>query len=233
MDIDKIKVVAFDADDTLWHNERYFREAEDQFAQLVGEYLPKEEAINVLFSHEMKHLAIYGYGIKGFVLSMVETAITISKDSISSQKIQQILEIGRNMMNKPVELLDGVERVFEALKTDYRLILATKGDLIDQERKLNKSGLEHHFHHIEVMSEKKEADYKRLIGHLDIEAHEFLMIGNSMKSDIVPVLNIGGNAIHIPHEITWQHEIVDKEDIKEHNFLTLDKVTSILPHLKK
>ena len=233
MDIDKIKVVAFDADDTLWHNERYFREAEDQFAQLDGEYLPKEEAINVLFSHEMKHLAIYGYGIKGFVLSMVETAITISKDSISSQKIQQILEIGRNMMNKPVELLDGVERVFEALKTDYRLILATKGDLIDQERKLNKSGLEHHFHHIEVMSEKKEADYKRLIGHLDIEAHEFLMIGNSMKSDIVPVLNIGGNAIHIPHEITWQHEIVDKEDIKEHNFLTLDKVTSILPHLKK
>ncbi|MGD1958501.1 MAG: HAD family hydrolase [Fulvivirga sp.] len=233
MDIDKIKVVAFDADDTLWHNERYFREAEDQFAQLVGEYLPKEEAINVLFSHEMKHLAIYGYGIKGFVLSMVETAITISKDSISSQKIQQILEIGRNMMNKPVELLDGVERVFEALKTDYRLILATKGDLIDQERKLNKSGLEHHFHHIEVMSEKKEADYKRLIGHLDIEAHEFLMIGNSMKSDIVPVLNIGGNAMHIPHEITWQHEIVDKEDIKEHNFLTLDKVTSILPHLKK
>ncbi|MEM9297453.1 MAG: HAD family hydrolase [Bacteroidota bacterium] len=233
MDIDKIKVVAFDADDTLWHNERYFREAEDQFAQLVGEYLPKEEAINVLFSHEMKHLAIYGYGIKGFVLSMVETAITISKDSISSQKIQQILEIGRNMMNKPVELLDGVERVFEALKTDYRLILATKGDLIDQERKLNKSGLEHHFHHIEVMSEKKEADYKRLIGHLDIEAHEFLMIGNSMKSDIVPVLNIGGNAIHIPHEITWQHEIVDKEDINKHNFLTLDKVTSILPHLKK
>ena len=233
MDIDKIKVVAFDADDTLWHNERYFREAEDQYAQLVGEYLPKEEAINVLFSHEMKHLAIYGYGIKGFVLSMVETAITISKDSISSQKIQQILEIGRNMMNKPVELLDGVERVFEALKTDYRLILATKGDLIDQERKLNKSGLEHHFHHIEVMSEKKEADYKRLIGHLDIEAHEFLMIGNSMKSDIVPVLNIGGNAIHIPHEITWQHEIVDKEDINKHNFLTLDKVTSILPHLKK
>ncbi|MEO1097301.1 MAG: HAD family hydrolase [Bacteroidota bacterium] len=233
MDIDKIKVVAFDADDTLWHNERYFREAEDQFAQLVGEYLPKEEAINVLFSHEMKHLAIYGYGIKGFVLSMVETAITISKGSISSQKIQRILEIGRNMMNKPVELLDDVERIFEVLKTDYRLILATKGDLIDQERKLNKSGLEHHFHHIEVMSEKKEADYERLIGHLDIEAHEFLMIGNSMKSDIVPVLNIGGNAIHIPHEITWQHEIVDKEDIKEHNFLTLDKLTSILPHLKK
>ncbi|MEM9390464.1 MAG: HAD family hydrolase [Bacteroidota bacterium] len=233
MDIDRIKVVAFDADDTLWHNEHYFREAEDQFAQLVDDYLPKEEAINVLFSHEMKHLAIYGYGIKGFVLSMVETAITISKGSISSQKIQRILEIGRNMMNKPVELLDDVERVFEALKLDYRLILATKGDLIDQERKLNKSGLVDHFHHIEVMSEKKEVDYKRLIGHLDIKAHEFLMIGNSMKSDIVPVLNIGGNAIHIPHEITWQHEIVDKEDIKEHNFLTLDKLTSILPHLKK
>ena len=161
MDIEKIKVIAFDADDTLWHNEHYFREAEDLFAGLVAEYLPKEKAINVLFSHEMKHLAIYGYGIKGFVLSMVETAIDISNGAISSQKIQRILEIGRNMMNKPVDLLDDVESVFSALKADYRLILATKGDLIDQQRKLVKSGLEHHFHHVEVMSEKKEQDYQR------------------------------------------------------------------------
>ncbi|MEM6525404.1 MAG: HAD family hydrolase [Bacteroidota bacterium] len=230
MDIEQLKVVAFDADDTLWHNENYFREAEEKFAALVSEYLPKEEAINVLFSHEMKHLGIYGYGIKGFVLSMVETAIDISKNSISADRIQQILEIGRNMMNKPVNLLDDVERVFNTLKERYRLILATKGDLIDQERKLVKSGLERYFHHVEVMSEKKEADYQRLIGHLDIKPYEFLMIGNSMKSDIVPVLNIGGNAIHIPHEIVWQHEIVDEEDVRGHKFLTVDKLSDILPY---
>lgn len=232
MDIENIKVVAFDADDTLWHNEHYFREAEDQFAALLSNYLPKDEAINTLFSHEMKYLALYGYGIKGFVLSMIETALEVSGGTISSDKIQSILEIGRNMMNKPVELLDDVEPVFEELKKEYRLILATKGDLIDQQRKLIKSGLEHHFHHVEVMSEKKEEDYRRLIAHLDIQPQEFVMIGNSMKSDIVPVLNVGGNAIHIPHEITWQHEIVHDEDVKGHKFLTLKKLVDIVPHFK-
>ncbi len=224
----QIKVIAFDADDTLWHNEIYFREAEDQFAALLSEHMPKDELINALFSHEMKHLDIYGYGIKGFVLSMVETAIDISNHTITGEKIQQILEIGRNMMNKPVDLMDDVETVFNHLKTDYRLILATKGDLIDQERKLRKSGLEHHFHHIEVMSDKKEEDYIRLIGHLDIDPEEFLMIGNSMKSDIVPVLNVGANAIHIPHDITWQHEIVEDEEIIKYHYLTVKQLSDVL-----
>ena len=137
------------------------------------------------------------------------------------------------MANEPVELLDEVHKVLVALREKYRLILATKGDLIDQERKLVKSGLSEYFHHVEVMSEKKEANYKRLIRHLDIRPAKFLMIGNSMKSDIVPVLNIGGNAIHIPHEITWQHEMVSNEEIKKYNFLTVAKLTDILPYLNK
>ena len=233
MNTDPIEVVAFDADDTLWYNERYFRKAEDQFAELVKDYLPRDQAINALFSKEMKLLPIYGYGIKAFVLSMVETAIEISKGAVSTDKIRQILAIGRVMANEPVELMDEVQKVLVALREKYRLILATKGDLIDQERKLVKSGLSEYFHHVEVMSEKKEANYKRLIRHLDIRPAKFLMIGNSMKSDIVPVLNIGGNAIHIPHEITWQHEMVSNEEIKKYNFLTVAKLTDILPYLNK
>jgi len=221
-------VIAFDADDTLWQNEVFFREAEDRFAALMAPFMPKEESINVLFSNEMKHLRLYGYGIKGFMLSMVETAMDISKGSIGAEAIYEILEIGRRMMNKPVELLDDVESIFNRLNGRYRLILATKGDLIDQERKLYKSGLEKHFHHVEVMSEKKEDDYRKLIRHLDIEPHEFLMVGNSMKSDIIPVLNIGGKAIHIPHEITWQHEMVEDGHVVKASYHQFEKLSDIL-----
>ena len=232
MDTKEIKIIAFDADDTLWQNEVFFREAEDKFAELMAPYMGKEQSINVLFSNEMKHLHLYGYGIKGFMLSMVETAMDISKGTISAEKIYEILEIGRRMMNKPVELLDDVESIFNQLNGKYRIILATKGDLIDQERKLYKSGLEKHFHHVEVMSEKKEGDYRKLIRHLDIEPHEFLMVGNSMKSDIIPVLNIGGKAIHIPHEITWQHELVEDGQEVKASYHQLDRLSDIVPVLR-
>ena len=206
-----IKVIAFDADDTLWVNEPFFREAEEKFASLLEDFMPQHAIMKELYRTEIENLRLYGYGIKGFMLSMVETALRISDHKMPSTVIDKIIRIGQEMLEKPVELLPGVEEVLKDLNGDYRIVLATKGDLVDQERKLRKSGLEKHFHHIEIMSEKRVSDYEKLIRHLDIHPSEFLMLGNSLKSDILPVLELGGYGIHIPFHITWVHEQVDHE----------------------
>jgi putative hydrolase of the HAD superfamily len=206
-----IKVIAFDADDTLWVNEPFFREAEEKFADLLADFMPQHSTMKELYRTEIENLWLYGYGIKGFTLSMIETAMRISDQNISTATVKKIIQIGREMLEKPVELIPGVEEVLKELNGDYRIVLATKGDLLDQERKLKKSGLESHFHHIEIMSEKKYSDFEKLIRHLDIKAHEFIMIGNSLKSDILPVLDLGGYGIHIPFHITWKHEIIAHE----------------------
>ncbi|MEN9609443.1 MAG: hypothetical protein RLZZ628_257 [Bacteroidota bacterium] len=226
----KIKVIAFDADDTLWVNEPYFRETETLFYQLLEDFLPTHELEKELLKIEIKNLPMYGYGIKGFMLSMVETALKVSDGKIGVEVIEKILQFGQAMLEKPVELLDGVKEVLHELKKDYRLVVATKGDLLDQERKLQKSGLESYFHHIEIMSEKREADYSKLIKHLDIAPNAFLMVGNSVKSDILPVLNIGGHAIHIPFHTTW---ILEKVDVKITNphFRQVDNIRQIVSYL--
>jgi putative hydrolase of the HAD superfamily len=226
----KIKVVAFDADDTLWVNEPYFRETEIKFCQLLEAFLPASEVEKQLLKIEIQNLPMYGYGIKGFMLSMVETALKVSNHQISIKTIEQILEYGKEMLEKPIDLLDGVNDVLKNLKKEYRLVVATKGDLLDQERKLQKSGLASYFHHIEIMSEKREADYSKLIKHLDIAPDAFLMVGNSLKSDILPVLNIGGHAIHIPFHTTWILEKVDIQ-ITNPNFKHVDTIRQILPYL--
>jgi len=173
---------------------------------------------------------LYGYGIKGFILSMIETSMRISSKTIPLEVIEKIISEGKELLQKPVELLPGVEDVLTALKGRYRLVMATKGDLLDQERKLKKSGLEHYFHHIEIMSDKQEKDYQKLIRHLDIQPDEFMMVGNSLKSDVLPVLNIGGHAIHVPYHITWAHEKV--EITLEHaQFRKVDALTDILPFM--
>jgi putative hydrolase of the HAD superfamily len=210
-----IKVIAFDADDTLWVNEPFFREAEEKFAKLLEDFMPRHSSLKELYRTEIENLNLYGYGIKGFMLSMIETAMRISDQKISLILVDKIIQIGREMLEKPVELLPGVEEVLRELNGDFRIVLATKGDLLDQERKLKKSGLASHFHHIEVMSEKKTPDYKKLLKHLDIQADEFLMLGNSLKSDILPVLDLGGFGIHIPFHITWEHETIAHEVIHE------------------
>lgn len=225
-----IKVIAFDADDTLWHNEAFFREAEDKFCALLEDYLPQHTIARELLKTEIDNLGLYGYGIKGFMLSMIETAIRISDKTIPAVAIERIMEYGQDLLRKPVQLIDDVEEVLMALKPKYKLVMATKGDLLDQERKLIKSGLGHYFHHIEIMSEKKEADFKKLIRHLDIDASDFLMIGNSLKSDVLPVLNIGGHGIHIPYHITWQHEAMDTS-IDHVNFRQVEKLKALLDYL--
>ena len=222
------KVIAFDADDTLWVNETYFRDAEKKFAKILSKYETQNKIEQELFKIEIKNLAIYGYGIKGFMLSMIECALEISNYSISQYEIDAILLIGKEMLNKPIELLDGVEEVLGELHNKYKLIVATKGDLLDQERKLEKSGLLKYFHHIEVMSEKKEVDFRKLIKHLDINSNELLMVGNSLKSDVLPLIKIGASAIHIPFHITWSHEEVSSEETKNSNFHTLSQLKDIL-----
>lgn len=225
---ENIKVIGFDADDTLWVNETYFREAEQEFARLLGAYETANKIDQELFKKEMENLDLYGYGVKGFVLSMVEMALEISNNQVSNQTIEAILDIGKTMLNKPVELLEGVDEVLETLSKKYRLIVATKGDLLDQERKLEKSGLLDYFHHIEVLSDKKEANYSKLLNHLDIKPSEFLMIGNSLKSDILPLVNLKAHAIHVPFHTTWAHETVSEEATNGKAYGTVKKLAEIL-----
>lgn len=222
-----IKVIAFDADDTLWVNEPYFRETEDKFCALLEDYMPLHSLQQELFKTEMQNLALYGYGIKGFMLSMVETALRVSNNTVSNVVMDRILGFGKDLLGRPIELLEGIEGVLHALKPHYRLVVATKGDLLDQERKLKKSGLESYFHHIEIMSDKQVADYEKLIRHLDIQPSEFLMIGNSLKSDVLPVLQLGGHGIHIPYHTTWEHEKIDHH-IEHENFRQLEHAGQLL-----
>lgn len=156
--------------------------------------------------------------------------MTISNKTISIQVVDKILEYGKELLQRPIELLDGVEETLQALHGKYKLVVATKGDLLDQRRKLHNSGLGHYFHHIEVMSDKQEQDYKDLLKRLEIQPEEFFMIGNSLKSDVLPVLGIGGHAVHIPFHTTWAHERIDYE-VKHKNFKTVERITEVLPFL--
>jgi putative hydrolase of the HAD superfamily len=225
-----IQVIAFDADDTLWVNEPYFQETERKFCALLEDFLPHHTIMQELFKSEMETLPLYGYGIKGFVLAMIETALRITENKVNMEVIEKIIQFGKDQMERPIEMLDGMEDALERLKKKYRLVVATKGDLVDQERKLKKSGLEHYFHHIEIMSDKQQADYTKLIRHLDISPENFLMIGNSLKSDIIPVLAIGGHAVHIPYHTTWAHEVIE-HTIEHPNFRQAEHIKDVLPDL--
>ncbi|MDD7885685.1 HAD family hydrolase [Flavivirga sp. 57AJ16] len=225
---ENIKVIGFDADDTLWVNETYFREAEEAFGALLSDYETPNKIDQELFKMEISNLSIYGYGVKAFVLSMVQSALELSNYDVPNKTIEAILDIGKNMLNKPVELLDGVEDVLEVLSKKYRLILATKGDLLDQERKLEKSGLTSYFHHIEVLSDKKEVNYSKLLNHLDIKPSEFLMVGNSLKSDVLPLVNIGAHAIHVPFHTTWAHEQVTEKDTNGKVYKTINSLRDVI-----
>lgn len=206
-----IKVIAFDADDTLWSNEPFFQEVERKYTELLSEYGSSKEISAELFKTEMNNLECLGYGAKAFTISMIETALRVSHQQIPAAMIQQIILLGKSLLEMPIELLPGVEETLKALKAEgrYRLVVATKGDLLDQERKLKRSGLTPYFDHIEIMSDKTEKEYTRLLQLLQVSPEEFLMVGNSLKSDIQPVLAIGGYGVHIPFEVMWQHEVVD------------------------
>ncbi|MCA0229907.1 MAG: HAD family hydrolase [Bacteroidetes bacterium] len=225
-----IKVVAFDADDTLWVNEPFFYETERKLCALLEDYLPHHTVSQELYRMQIQNLPLYGYGVKSFILSMIEMAMSVSEKTISLDVVEKIIGLGKEMLEKPIELLDDVEHVLHSLSGRYRLVVATKGDLLDQERKLKKSGLEHYFHHIEIMSEKREVDYRKLIKHLDIAPEEFVMIGNSLKSDVLPVLTMGGHGFHVPFHTTWAFEQIDHR-IEHANFKEFTSLKEVLAHL--
>jgi putative hydrolase of the HAD superfamily len=222
-----IKVIGFDADDTLWVNETYFRDAEDEFADLLSQFETKNKIDQELFKKEIENLPTYGYGVKGFTLSMVEMALELSNYSIPNKTIADILNIGKRMINQDVELLPDVEETLKKLSKNFKLIVITKGDLLDQERKLEKSNLLNYFHHIEVVSDKKEENYKKVLKHLEIDPSEFLMIGNSLKSDVLPLVNINAEAIHIPFHTTWQHEEAQVNTEMSKKYLTLKSINEL------
>ncbi|MCW3785787.1 HAD family hydrolase [Plebeiibacterium sediminum] len=223
----KFKWIGFDADDTLWENESYFREAEEEFCKMLKDYATAEELTKALYDIEVKNIKYYGYGIKGFVLSMIETGMQITDGKLSGEVLEEIISLGKELLNKPVCLIDGVAEVLESLKYwGYKLVVVTKGDLLDQEKKLQRSGLEKYFHHIEIVSDKQEENYQKLLNHLDVKPKDFLMVGNSLKSDVLPVLNIGGSAIHIPFHTTWIHEHVENVGELDH-FCEIKSISEI------
>lgn len=205
-----IKVIGFDADDTLWSNAVFFQEAEEQFKNLLASFMTAEELSKELYETEMRNMTWFGYGAMAFTLSMIETAVRVSSGKVSAQVLAEILQAGKSILAKPIELFPGVPDIFPPLGQRYRLVVVTKGDLLDQERKLEKSGLLPYFQHVEVVSEKHEANYRQLIQFMGIQPNEFLMVGNSLKSDVLPVLAVGGNAIHVPYASMWQHEWAEK-----------------------
>lgn len=202
-------VIGFDADDTLWHNETIFEATHERYRALLAHYHPAEIVDRTLFATEMRNLDLYGYGVKGFTLSAIETAIQLTDGKIRAEEIQQLIELGREMLAHPVVLLDGVAETLAMLAPKHRLLVITKGDLRDQERKLLKSGLAPHFEHVEIVSEKNEATYAAILRRHAIPAERFLMVGNSLKSDILPVLALGGAGAYVPYHLTWAAERVE------------------------
>ncbi len=201
-------LIAFDADDTLWHNEVLYRRARAKFEVVMAPYCAAEEAAQCLDQTEMRNLEPFGYGIKPFILSMVETAIELSQGQIPAGQIQKIVELAHEMVDADVELLEGVRDTVSRLAAVYPLMLVTKGDPLDQERKLRKSGLEEYFRYIEIMWDKTREKYAALFARYQVRPERFLMIGNSLRSDILPVIELGGRAIYIPYSLTWGHENV-------------------------
>jgi putative hydrolase of the HAD superfamily len=211
-EVPRFDVIGLDADDTLWHSEDSFHTVEARYVDLLAPYVPDGVDVRAaLRATEQRHIPISGYGVKAFTLSMVECAVDVTGGAVPGHVVGDVVALGMSMLSEPVRLLDGVPEVLADLGTDHRLVLITKGDLIHQTRKLAESGLAEHFHHVDVVSEKDEATYRRVLGGLGVEPQRFCMIGNSVRSDVLPVLAIGGAAVHIEYHVTWEHEVVDHD----------------------
>ena len=221
-------VIAFDGDDTLWHNETIFSMTHERFGQLLEPYQPAEVVMARLVEAERANLALFGYGIKGFALSMVETAIDVTEGRVTAAEIATILDYAKEMLVHPTELLDGVEEAVDAVAAaGHRLMVITKGDLFDQESKLARSGLVERFEAVEILSEKDEAAYRRVLRRHGVDPAQFVMVGNSLRSDILPVLAIGGHAVYVPYHITWHHEQVELDPDADHGFVEIPSLAAL------
>ena len=227
-----IRVVGLDGDDTLWHNETRFNLTQNELRDLLRRHVPDADVHAHLAEMEMKNLGIYGYGVKAFTLSMIETAIQLTKGIIPASDLEVILGWGKRMLMEPTELLDGVEVALRELNRRYDLLLVTKGDLFDQESKLARSGLAELFSGVEIVSEKNADSYRAILKRRGIKKEEFVMVGNSLRSDVVPVVELGARAIHIPYPVTWHHERVDEATLPTrgwHRLGGIGEVGSYLP----
>ncbi|MCK5906329.1 MAG: HAD family hydrolase [Flavobacteriales bacterium] len=223
-----IKTIAFDADDTLWVNEPLFRINEEKFDSLLKDYISDDKITSKLYDTEIKNLKHFGYGIKGFMLSMIETAIELTNGDIKGCDLKKIIDWGKDQIEHPVNVLDDVDKVLDVLKNKYKLMIITKGDLFDQESKIARSGLADYFDIIEIVSEKDEDTYSSLLKKHSINSDELLMVGNSLKSDILPLINLGAKAIHIPFHTTWVHEKIDPKTADNLDHITFNKIIDIL-----
>ncbi len=230
-----IKVVAFDCDDTLWHDSHLFDEGKDYFKSIIMKYSSQTGVREALAQSHINHLDTYGYGIKSFTLTMVELAIKITDSKISAQDIQKIIDMGKNMLHTPIVLCDGVEKTLQKLSKmkEYQIFAITKGDLFAQEIKMERSGLKSFFDVIEIVSEKTSQTYQDIFALHNVKPSEVLMIGNSLKSDILPVLKIGGHGAHIPAHKTWRHEIVEEAKIADTQFLIFDHISEVFDVLER
>jgi putative hydrolase of the HAD superfamily len=223
-------VIAFDADDTLWHNEQLYRATQTKFAELLSPYQEDQTAQQALYLTETRNISYFGYGIKSFTLSMIETAIDLTEGRITGDEIQKIIRFAKEMLQQEVQLLAEVEETLDRLAPDYDLMIITKGDLLDQETKIARSGLADYFDYIEVVSEKTSETYRALLQRYGLDPVRFLMVGNSLKSDVLPVLAVGGQAVYVPYPLTWGYEQVDTAAAAQDGYFELEHL-GLLPAL--
>lgn len=227
------EVIAFDADDTLWHNENIYRDTQSRVIEILAQYHDAEWIERRMYETEIRNLEHYGYGSKGFTLSMIETAIELTEGRISGAEIGQMIEITREMVRAPVVLLPEVENTITQLSAHHDLMLITKGELFEQEAKIIRSGLAERFSKIEIVRTKTPETYRGLAVKHKLDPQRFLMVGNSIKSDILPVLAIGGQAVHIPYATTWEHEIVPEEELAGKEFMQLSHIGELSGLIEK
>ena len=222
-----VRVVGFDGDDTLWHSETRFHVTQGEFHELLKQHVPEADADRRLAEMELKNLGIYGYGVKSFTLSMLETAIELTEGQIPASDLKVILGWGKRMLMEPTELLEGVEETLHKLSPSYDLLLITKGDLFDQESKLAQSGLGDLFLGVEILTEKNVDSYRGVFRRRSIQPKDFVMVGNSLRSDVVPVVSLGGHAVHIPYEVTWDHEHVPEEEMPKEGWRRIASIREL------
>lgn len=227
-----ITTIAFDADDTLWHNERIFLSTKDKYTALLAEYHDKDWIEQHLDATETDNIKHFGYGVKGFTLSMIETACELTEGRITGDKIKEIITFAKEMLASPIEVLDGVKETIEELSKEYRLMCITKGDLLDQEAKLARSGLGEYFDTLEIVPRKVAATYQAILKRHNLSKDEFVMVGNSLKSDILPVVEIGARAVFIPYESEWFHEAVSEEELQGKTFGQIEQISQLNTWLK-
>ncbi len=230
-----IDLIAFDADDTLWHTEHLYASTQAEYKALLDGYLNTDALEERLYATEMRNLRYFGYGVKGFTLSMIETAIELTEGRVTGRDIQRLLEMAKSMLDAEVELLEHAESTVVALARTHPLMIITKGDLFDQETKVARSGLGQHFKHVEIVSDKTRDSYAALLKRHQLAPERFLMVGNSLRSDVLPVVALGGHAVHVPYHITWAHEMVPEHERgagRYHELANLGELPALVAQLE-